>query len=54
MVRVKYYKTVNSRDRLVNEREFETAEQAIESAEEWEGRTIDNYAVFAYMICPNT
>ena len=47
MIRVKYYKTVNGRDRLVKEREFETVEQAIKSVEEWEGRTADNYAVYA-------
>lgn len=47
MIRVKYYKTVNGRDRLVKERDFETVEQAMESVEEWENRTPDNYAVYA-------
>ena len=47
MIRVKYYKTVNGRDSLVKERDFETVERAMESAEEWEGRSLDNYAVYA-------
>lgn len=47
MIKVKYYKTVQGRDRLVTEREFDTMEQALENVEEWEGRTLDNYAVFA-------
>ena len=46
MVKVKLYKTVNGRTDLRAEFEFDTVEQAIAVAEEWESRTIDNIAVY--------
>lgn len=46
-VRVKYYKTGSGSDRLIKTRYFNTMAEAIASAEEWEARTLDNYAVFA-------
>lgn len=46
MVKVKLYKTVNGRNTLRAELEFETIEQAMEVADEWESRTLDNLAVY--------
>lgn len=46
-ITVKFYKTVNGKDTLRLTREFDTMEAAVEAADEWEARTIDNYAVFA-------
>ncbi len=46
-ITVKFYKTVNGKDTLKLTREFDTMEEALKFANEWEARTIDNYAVFA-------
>ena len=47
MITVKFYKTVNGIDTLRATREFETMEEAMAFAFEWEYRTVDNYAVFS-------
>lgn len=45
-VKVKFYKTVGGRDRLITTRVFDTMEEALRAVDEWEAKTIDNYAVF--------
>ena len=45
-VKVKFYKTVDGRDRLIATRVFDTMEEAIRAVDEWEAKTIDNYAVY--------
>lgn len=43
---VKFYKTIQGRDRLISTREFETLEEAIKAVDRWEAQTPDNYAVY--------
>lgn len=45
-VKVRFYKTIAGRDRLVNTRTFNTMEEAISAVDAWEAQTIDNYAVY--------
>lgn len=45
-ITVKFYKTVDGRDTLRFTREFDTMEEALVFVDEWESRTIQNYAVF--------
>lgn len=46
-VKVKFYKTISGRDRLIMIRYFETMAAAIAYVDDWESRTPDNYAVFS-------
>lgn len=45
-VKVKFYKTVNGKDRLIMTRYFDTMAEAMAKVEDWEEQTPDNYAVF--------
>ena len=45
-IKVKFYKTVNGRDTLRTIMEFDSMEEAMKYADEWESRTPDNYAVY--------
>lgn len=45
-VQVKLYKTIRGAVRLQAVRYFDTVAQAIECADEWEARTLDNFAVY--------
>ena len=46
MVKVRFYTTVCDHDRFVKSEVFNTMEDAMAAVEEWEGRTLDNYAVY--------
>lgn len=45
-MKVRFYKTINGRDTMITAREFETIEAAMAAADEWEERSINNYAVY--------